>query len=114
MIQEIGEEIYWCLSTSGFKSWRAMSYHPETEAFYIPMTLNCETGVFGPVEKREGGGGQGPVRRTNHFNLQSSDRLGEFLAMRPPGEETGRNSLPAPVPGNLGCRSFGLPPPVTR
>ena len=34
MIQEIGEEIHWCPSTAGFKSWRAMSYNPETEAFY--------------------------------------------------------------------------------
>ena len=24
----LGEEIFWCPSTSGFKSWRAMSYHP--------------------------------------------------------------------------------------
>ena len=77
----IGEEIYWCPSTSGFKSWRAMSYHPATEAFYIPIILNCETGVFGPVEKREGGGGAGPVRRTNHFHPESPDHLGEFVAM---------------------------------
>ena len=80
-IQEIGEEIHWCPSTSGFKSWRAMSYNPVTEAFYIPLTLNCETGTFGPVEKREGGGGAGPVRRTNHFHPESPDHLGEFLAM---------------------------------
>ena len=71
MIQAIGEEIHWCPSTSGFKSWRAMSYNPETEAFYIPLTLNCETGTFGPVEKREGGGGTGPVRRVNHFHPES-------------------------------------------
>ena len=81
MIQDVGEEIFWCPSTSGFKSWRAMSYHPETEAFYIPITLNCETGVFGPVERRAGGGGAGPVRRTNHFHPDSPDQLGELLAM---------------------------------
>ena len=77
----LGEEVFWCPSTSGFKSWRAMSYHPATEAFYIPLILNCETGVFGPVEQREGGGGAGPVRRTNHFHPDSPDQLGEFLAM---------------------------------
>ena len=81
MIQEIGEQIHWCPSTSGFKSWRAMSYNPVTEAFYIPLTLNCETGVFGPVERRAGGGGVGPVRRTNHFHPRSPDHLGEFVAM---------------------------------
>jgi alcohol dehydrogenase (cytochrome c) len=58
-----------------------MSYHPATEAFYIPLILNCETGVFGPVEMREGGGGAGPVRRTNHFHPDSPDQLGEFLAL---------------------------------
>ena len=77
----LGEEVFWCPSTSGFKSWRAMSYHPATEAFYIPLILNCETGVFGPVEKREGGGGAGPVRRTNHFHPDSPGQLGEFLAL---------------------------------
>ena len=80
-IQDIGEEIHWCPSTSGFKSWRAMSYNPDTEAFYIPLILNCETGTFGPVEKREGGGGSGPVRRTNHFHPRSPEHIGEFVAM---------------------------------
>ena len=77
----LGEEVFWCPSTSGFKSWRAMSYHPDLEAFYIPIILNCETGIFGPVDQIEGGGGTGPVRRTNHFHPDSPDQLGEFLAM---------------------------------
>ncbi len=77
----LGEEIYWCPSTAGFKSWRAMSYHPEHETFYIPINLNCETAVFGPVEQVEGGGGTGPVRRTNHVHPDSPDHLGELLAM---------------------------------
>ena len=81
MLKDLGEEIFWCPTTSGFKSWRAMAYHPDTEALYIPLILNCETGVFGPVEKRLGGGGPGPVRRTNHFHPQSPDHLGEFVAM---------------------------------
>ena len=98
MIQEIGEEVYWCPSTSGFKSWRAMSYNPATEAFYIPMILNCETGVFGPVEKREGGGGTGPVRRTNHFHPKSPDHLGEFLAMSMrTGEVLWRHRVRTPI-----------------
>ena len=81
MIQEIGEQIHWCPSTSGFRSWRAMSYNPATEAFYIPLTLNCATGVFGPVERRAGGGGTGPVRQTKQFHPRSPDHLGEFVAM---------------------------------
>ena len=81
MLKDLGEELFWCPTTSGFKSWRAMAYHPETEALYIPLILNCETGVFGPVEKVQGGGGTGPVRRTNHFHPKSPDHLGEFAAM---------------------------------
>jgi len=81
MIPELNKEVFWCPSTAGFKSWRAMSYYPELETFYIPINLNCETAIFGPVERVEGGGGTGPVRRTNHFHPQSEGKLGEFLAM---------------------------------
>ena len=81
MIPVLYEDIFWCPSTAGFKSWRAMSYHPELETFFIPINLNCETAVFGPVEKVEGGGGPGPVRRTNHFHPDSPGQLGELLAM---------------------------------
>jgi alcohol dehydrogenase (cytochrome c) len=80
-IPEIGEEVHWCPSTAGFKSWRAMSYYPELETFFIPINLNCETAVFGPVDRVAGGGGTGPVRRTNHHHPDSDEQLGEFLAM---------------------------------
>ena len=56
----LGEALFWCPSTAGFKSWRAMSYHPGRETFYIPVNLNCETAVFGPVEKVGGGRGDRP------------------------------------------------------
>ncbi len=81
IIPVIGEEVYWCPSTAGFKSWRAMSYYPETEAFLVPVNLNCETAVFGPVDRVAGGGGTGPVRRTNHHHPDSGEQLGEFLSM---------------------------------
>lgn len=80
-IQKIGVEVNFCPSTAGFKSWRAMAYHPQTQAFYIPISLHCETGVFGEVPRVEGRGGTGPVKRTNHFHPQSPSNLGEFLAM---------------------------------
>jgi alcohol dehydrogenase (cytochrome c) len=80
-IPVLGEEVHWCPSTSGFKSWRAMAYHPGTETFLIPINLNCETAIFGPVDRVAGGGGTGPVRRTNLFHPDSPDQLGEFLAM---------------------------------
>ena len=82
MISGVGEELFFCPSTGGFKSLRAMAYHPDTTAMYVPMTLSCETAAFGPVEYRVGGGGTGWVRgRQNHFHPDAPDRLGEFQAL---------------------------------
>lgn len=76
-----GVEISFCPSASGLKSLRAMAYHPDTQAFYIPLNLNCETGTFNDVKKVEGGGGSGGGRRTNRLHPESPDGIGEFLAM---------------------------------
>jgi PQQ-dependent dehydrogenase (methanol/ethanol family) len=81
LIPQIGVEIDQCPSTSGFKSWRAMAYSPQTNAVYIPLTLNCEKATFGPINKVVGGGGTGPVRRKDYRHPQSDGNLGEFLAM---------------------------------
>ena len=59
VMPELGVELEFCPSHSGLKSWRAMAYSPETEAFYIPLTLNCQRSVYIGVEQREGGGGEG-------------------------------------------------------
>ena len=82
-IPQIGVEVDFCPSTSGFKSWRAMAFSPQTNAMYIPLTLNCEKATFGPgpEEKVIGGGGPGPVRRKNYKFPGSGGNLGEFLAM---------------------------------
>ena len=58
-----------------------MAYHPETEAFYIPLNLSCETGTFTDVKHEEGGGGNGQGRRKNRRHPESPDGIGEFLAM---------------------------------
>jgi len=82
MISGVGEELFFCPSTGGFKSLRAMAYHPQTTAMYVPLNLNCETAAFGPVEYRAGGGGTGWVRgRQNHFHPDAPDQLGEFQAL---------------------------------
>ncbi len=81
VIPKVDVEVDWCPSTSGFKSWRAMAYHPQTQAFYIPLNLNCEKGTFRAVERTEGRGGTGPVTRVNYFHPKSPDQLGEFVAM---------------------------------
>jgi len=81
MIPSLGQVIDFCPSTAGFKSWRAMAYHPETRAFYIPLLLTCEKGSFVDVKKVEGGGGLGQGRRDNYYHPESPDNLAQFVAM---------------------------------
>ena len=68
MMPVLDERLEFCRSHSGLKSWRAMAYHPETEAFYIPLTLNCQRTVYSDVEWREGSGGAGIVFRENFLH----------------------------------------------
>jgi alcohol dehydrogenase (cytochrome c) len=82
MVQTLGQEISFCPSTGGLKSFRAMAYSPLTRALYVPLNLNCETATFQPVERREGGGGAGPVRvREYQFHPKSPDKMGELAAI---------------------------------
>jgi alcohol dehydrogenase (cytochrome c) len=81
MIPKPGVELEFCPSSSGFKSLRAMAYHPDTQAFYIPLNLSCERGSFTTVERVEGGGGAGGGRRTNLMHPESPDGIGELLAL---------------------------------
>ena len=81
MLPHAGIPIEFCPSASGVKSLRAMAYHPDTQAFYIPLNLSCERGTFNEVERREGGGGSGGGRRTNLMHPESPDGIGELLAM---------------------------------
>jgi alcohol dehydrogenase (cytochrome c) len=82
MIPVLGQSLDFCPSLAGFKSWRAMSFHPQTRAFYIPLALHCQKGTFVDVPKVEGGGGLGQGRRDNYHHPESGgDNLGEFAAM---------------------------------
>ena len=98
MIPRIGQQIDMCPSTSGFKSWRAMAYSPQTQAMYIPITLNCELATFGPTEQVLGGGGVGPVRRINYPHHDAEENLGELLVLDiPSGEVKWRYRQRAPI-----------------
>ena len=98
MVQELGIEIHMCPSTSGFKSWRAMAYSPQTRFLYIPITLNCERATFGPVDRIPGGGGTGPVRRINTEHPAAEGNLGELLVMDVTnGEIKWRHRTPSPI-----------------
>jgi alcohol dehydrogenase (cytochrome c) len=73
MIPREGVELEFCPSVAGFKSWRAMAYHPDTRAFYFPLNVSCEKATFGAGPARvEGGGGVGTStarrHRRAHFN----------------------------------------------
>jgi alcohol dehydrogenase (cytochrome c) len=82
MIPRQGVRIEFCPSVAGFKSWRAMAYHPETRAFYFPMNINCERSTFGPGPERvEGGGGTGPSNRTFTMHPERPDGSGELISM---------------------------------
>jgi alcohol dehydrogenase (cytochrome c) len=58
-----------------------MAYHPQAQAFFIPLNLTCEKGTFHAVERVAGGGGTGAVKRINAFHPKSPNQLGEFVAM---------------------------------
>jgi alcohol dehydrogenase (cytochrome c) len=98
MIPKIGVELDWCPSTAGFKSWRAMAFSPQTNAMYLPLSLSCEKGTFGPTERRVGGGGTGPVRRRNYKHPASDGNLGEFHALDiKSGKTLWRHRTPSPI-----------------
>ena len=87
MIPREGVELEFCPSVAGFKSWRAMAYHPDTQAFYVPLLVSCERTTFGPgPELVEGGGGVGISRRTHLMHPQRPDGVGEFVAIGVDGD----------------------------
>lgn len=97
MIPKPGVELDFCPSSSGFKSLRAMAYHPQTQAFYIPLNLHCEKGTFfDTIKKVEGGGGSGGVKRINTMHPASPDGIGEFLALGADGKVLWRRRTRTP------------------
>lgn len=83
---KFGDPVEYCPGPGGFKNLWEMSYHPETDAFYIPIKLSCVRTTFDEVPLIEGGGGNGPVTRTPLPHPQSPTQLGEFLAMDKTGK----------------------------
>ena len=82
MMPEEGVELEFCPSIAGFKSWRSMAYHPDTQAFYVPLLVSCERTTFGPgPELVEGGGGVGLSRRAHLMHPDRPDGVGELVAI---------------------------------
>jgi alcohol dehydrogenase (cytochrome c) len=82
MLQKLGVEVDYCPTIHGVKNWRAMAYHPDTKAFYIPLFPSCEAATYTEVERKEGGGGNGRIGGSKpHFHPVSPDQTGQFVAM---------------------------------
>jgi alcohol dehydrogenase (cytochrome c) len=87
MLPKSGVPIDFCPGLGGLRNWRAVAYHPETEALYIPMSLGCQQSVFKEVEKVEGGGGNtlrpyaGEVTLQSYAHPASPGSRGRLIAM---------------------------------
>ena len=81
-IPQIDVPVDYCPGPGGLKNLWAMAYHPETEAFYVPLTPGCAHSIFGEMPPPElGGGGVGPNDRRFTVHPQSPEQLGDFVAM---------------------------------
>ena len=81
-IPRIDVAVDYCPGPGGLKNLWAMAYHPETEAFYVPLTPGCAHSVFGEMPPPElGGGGVGPNDRRFVVHPDSPEQLGDFVAM---------------------------------
>jgi alcohol dehydrogenase (cytochrome c) len=86
MIPKPGVPVDYCPNGGGIKTWRAMSYHPDTKAFYIPTSYGCARTSFVPVDFVEGGGNNsippyiGTTALGGHPNPKHPEP-GDFIAM---------------------------------
>ena len=82
-VPRIDVPVDYCPGPGGVKNLWAMAYHPETEAFYIPLTPGCAHSVFEamPEPREVGGGGVGPSDRAFLVHPDSPEQLGDFVAM---------------------------------
>jgi alcohol dehydrogenase (cytochrome c) len=80
-------EMSHCPDVFGVRNWRAMSYFPETQAFYIPINLNCQKSVFSEITLTEGAGNvfspafRGQKHLGTYANPLDPEHRGGFLAM---------------------------------
>ncbi len=82
-VPQLGVPVDYCPGPGGLKNLWAMAYHPDTQAFYIPLTPGCAHSVFEalPDPPAIGGGGVGPSDRKFLVHPESPEHLGEFVAM---------------------------------
>jgi alcohol dehydrogenase (cytochrome c) len=82
MVPKLNTRIEYCPGPGGIKNLFAMSYSPDTRAFYVPAKLSCATAVYAPMASEEWAqGGVGPSQRTSVPHPASPNDLGELVAM---------------------------------
>ncbi len=81
-IPKLGVRVEYCPGPGGLKNLFAMSYHPDTRAFYIPLKLSCANAVFDAMPPaRIGRGGIEPNKRVLVPHPESPKDMGELLVM---------------------------------
>jgi len=100
VMPKLGVKMEMCPSFGGVKSWRAMSYHPDTHAFYIPAELTCQTMIFNSmspfVTHKDGPNATPEGERINTPYPPSDGNLGEFVAMDTSGKILWKHRQRAP------------------
>jgi alcohol dehydrogenase (cytochrome c) len=92
MVPRSGVPLDFCPGLGGIRTWRAMAYNPQTEMFYVPISLSCQQSVFTEVEKIDGGGGNsvppyaGERTIRTYSHPSSPDARGQVIAMDLNGE----------------------------
>ena len=75
--------VSFCPGVTGLKSWKAMAYHPETMAMYIPLFPHCQTMTFRMPDYKpiagQGGTGSGGARK-DYAHPSSPNHFGDFVA----------------------------------
>jgi alcohol dehydrogenase (cytochrome c) len=75
-----------CPGEFGFRNIPSMSYSPDTQAFYLPMLLQCGTHTYHAVEKVPGGGGNGRGQKQEYLHPKANRNLGALTAISTTGK----------------------------
>ncbi len=101
-IPKLNQPLDICPGMTGVRNWQASAYHPETQAFYIPIRLGCEKVSFGAVKPENTGNfhfyGNPEYNGATHLGLSpfpGSPERGQLVAMHITGKILWRHTLTA-------------------
>lgn len=85
-IPKLDQPLDQCPGTFGFRNIPSMAYSPETQAFYLPMLLQCAKQTYHAVEKVPGGGGNGYGKHEEYLHPKADGNLGAMTAISTSGK----------------------------